>query len=192
MSRNNHDVRTAASDQELAIAAPGKTMYLVLGGLLSIAPVAVVVASLGGLSSDLTVDRLPAVLGLVLLIELPIAALLVWLSMRRRVELVGTELEILAAFYRRRLALSALDLDGARVVDLREKRELRPRLKTNGYGLPGFAAGHFRDSEGRKMFCLMTQPRSLWIPVSDGSLLLLSFENPSAVLKRLRGAARSD
>jgi hypothetical protein len=191
MSDSKHKAGGVAADRAIAIAAPGKMPYLVLGGLLSIAPIAIVMTSLGGLSTEIPVERLPVVLGFVLMIELPIAALLIWLMKRRRVEIVGDHLEILAALYRRRVALSELDLDGARIVDLRERRECRPRLRSNGIGLPGFLAGHFRDAKGRKMFCLRTQPRNLWIGVSDGSLLLLAAENPSEALNRLRRSAGS-
>lgn len=192
MSPSDRDAGHADRREVIAIPAPGKMPYLTLGGLLSIAPIAIAIASLGGFSSEIPVERLPAVLGLVLLIEVPIAVLLIWLSTRRRVEIVGGHLEILAAFYRRRAPLGDLDLDRARVVDLREKRELRPRLKTNGFGLPGFAAGHFRDATGRKLFCLVTQPRNVLIPIADGSALLLSAARPGDALDRLRRRIPAD
>ena len=86
MSPSDRDAGHADRREVIAIPAPGKMPYLTLGGLLSIAPIAIAIASLGGFSSEIPVERLPAVLGLVLLIEVPIAVLLIWLSTRRRVD----------------------------------------------------------------------------------------------------------
>jgi hypothetical protein len=112
------------------------------------------------------------------------------LGMRRRsVSLGNGMLEVRAAFYRKRIALAELDLQRARVVDLAEHTQLQPRLRTNGYAIPGFYAGHFRLRDKRKAFCLITdRHRVLWLPLHDGSQLLLSLKQPQALLDALRTA----
>lgn len=144
----------------------------------------------------LPLGAVPAVLGspaVMLGLALPLLLVgLLGLTMRRREVRVGEgRIEVRASFYRKRLAVGELDLGGARIVDLGEDTELRPVLKTNGFSLPGFHAGHFRIRRGlEKAFCLISGTgRVLWIPVRDGSHLLLGVERPQELLARLREEA---
>jgi len=178
------------SNSEIEIAAPGKSLYVGMALIFALAPMLILVLSLAGYGG-VPVQRLPWHLALIVAIELPILLALTWISTRRRATLDGAWLEIRATFYRRRVALTDLDFDRARVVDLREKRELRPRLKTNGFALGGFAAGHFRDAGGHKLFCLVTRPSIVWLPLADGSRLLLSAAHPAKALEILRSRAGS-
>lgn len=127
----------------------------------------------------------PAGFVLVLLIALLL------LMRRRAVAWQNGVLSIRAALYTKRIAASELDLERARVVDLEERTELRPWLKSNGYSTIGFSAGHFRMRNGLgSVFCLLTQrQRVLWLPQRDGKHhLLLSLERPQALLDALRRA----
>ena len=128
------------------------------------------------------------------LVILPVVFACLILAMRRRVvQLHNGVLEVRAAFYSKRIALSELDLTRAQMVNLHERTELKPLLKTNGYSTPGFDAGHFRLREHfGKAFCLLTErERVLWLPLHDGkSQLLLSLERPQALLQALRAAQR--
>jgi hypothetical protein len=113
------------------------------------------------------------------------------LSMRRRTVLLRDGvLEVRAAFYRKRVAVTELDIERARVVDLAERTELRPAVKTNGISMPGYHAGHFRiHRKLEKAFCLLTDRRRvLWLPLRDGGQLLLSLERPQALLDALHAA----
>lgn len=126
---------------------------------------------------------LPALL--VLSLCVPLLAL-----RRRRIRLDGRELCVAATFYTRRIAVDALDLDRTRVVDLAEHTELKPVLKTNGFNLPGFQAGHYRLRNRGKAFCLLTgRERVLVLAQRDGRFILLSPEKPQALLDALRRLA---
>ena len=82
--------------------------------------------------------------------------------------------------------MDALQLDQARVVDLAEHGSLKPVVKTNGYGMPGFLSGHYRMRDRRKAFCLLTDAsRVLYLPLRDGSVLVLSPEKPRELLAAL-------
>ena len=101
-------------------------------------------------------------------------------------------LVVAATFYTRKTAVTALDLAQARIASLDEHTEFRPGMKTNGYALPGFQAGHFRLRNRAKAFCLLTtQQRVLILPQRDGAFLLLSPERPQALLDALRTANTS-
>lgn len=109
---------------------------------------------------------------------------------RRRIGIDGHDLAIAATFYSRRIPIDALDLDKARIVDLAEHTEYKPALKTNGFNLPGFQAGHYRLRNRGKAFCLLTdRERVLVLPQRDGRWILLSPEKPQALLDALRRMA---
>lgn len=112
------------------------------------------------------------------------------LLLRRAVELRGGMLVVKAAFYTRRVAVAELELARARVLDLAEHTRLKPALKTNGYALPGYQAGHFRLRDRSSAFALVTDRRRvLVLPVRGAATLLLSLERPQALLDALRRAA---
>lgn len=110
-------------------------------------------------------------------------------SMHTRFVLSERGLEIRGALYGRQVPASDI-LPGARIVDLRTNRQLAPRLRTNGVGLPGYRAGWFRLGNGEKALLFVTDPsRVVYIPTSAGYSLLLSPDQPEELLERL--AARS-
>lgn len=109
---------------------------------------------------------------------------------RRRVQRHGQVLQVVAGLFSHRVPIDSIDLERARVVDLDERTELRPAIKTFGMALPGYSAGHFRLRQKLgKAFCLVTDRRRvLWLPLRDGKQqLLLSLEHPHALLDALRG-----
>lgn len=109
---------------------------------------------------------------------------------RKRVVLDGDRLQVVAGLFSHTVAAATIDLERARVVDLDERTELRPAIKTFGMSLPGYHAGHFRLRQKLgKAFCLLTDRRRvLWLPLRDGRQhLLLSLEHPQALLDALRG-----
>ncbi|MEM1081762.1 MAG: PH domain-containing protein [Pseudomonadota bacterium] len=129
-------------------------------------------------------------------IALPMGALLILTSVgiglfsrRRRIELEQGQLTIAATFYTRRHAVDALDLDQARIFSLDEHPERRPLMKINGFAIPGFMAGHFRTKQWNKVFCLVTHPKVILLPLRDSNAaVLLSPARPQALLDALRQA----
>lgn len=126
-----------------------------------------------------------------------IAALMVpaWWFMQRvigrhRIELHADAIAVATTFYRRSLAFAELRLDEARVVDLAERTEFKPMLKTNGTGLPGLKSGWFRlRNRGKALVATAGGNRVLWLPTRKGYDLLLQPRNPQALLDELRRLA---
>jgi hypothetical protein len=109
---------------------------------------------------------------------------------RRRIVLDNRTLQVRATFYTKQLPVEMIDLDKARVLSLEEHTDLAPMLKTNGFGLPGFKAGHFRLRNLTKAFCLVTdRTRVLTLPLREGGMVLLSPARPADLLARLRELA---
>ncbi|MFA5684772.1 MAG: hypothetical protein WCZ65_06875 [Lysobacteraceae bacterium] len=128
-----------------------------------------------------------------LAICLPLALILQRSGDRATAELDDSALTLRVAWYRQRIAISDLDLAAARIVDLAERSEWRPLIRTNGIGLPGFHAGHFRlRSLRQRAFCVLTSTRRvLALPERGGRLLLLSLRQPQALLDALGQGSRA-
>lgn len=172
--------------QTFAVSPPPAHAWMLLVALGGILPLSIIGALwFSGRQAQMS-GILPA------LVAVPLILTLLLLSMKRRsVQLRDGVLDVRAALFRKRIAISELDPVRARVVDLRERTELRPVLKTGGMSVIGFDAGHFRlrDNFG-KAFCLLTDRRRvLWLPQRDGKgQLLLSLQQPQALLDVLRSA----
>lgn len=180
----------AGATRAFPVPAPGKSALATLVLLLSGLPLIVYLLVLDLLRTSDPAARGVIVVAVVFVVALCIALFV--LAQRRSVTLERGVLVVRATFYTQRIPIGQLVLEQARVVDLREHTELRPRLKLNGYALPGFQAGHFRAglfSPGRhqRLFCLVTDPRRvLALPERSGRTVLLSLEQPQALLDALR------
>jgi len=109
--------------------------------------------------------------------------------LRREVSFDDRRIRAKATWYTREAGVEQFDLEQARVINLREHTEYRPLLKTNAMSMPGLHAGHFRLRNKARAFCLVSDPtRVLMLPHADGTVWLLSFESPRAVLSVLREA----
>jgi len=125
-----------------------------------------------------------------LFITLPFLAVLAGAYPRRSIVLHQDTLEVQSTFYRKRVPVSAMRLDEARIVDFAEHGRYKPTIKTNGYGMPGFQSGHYRMADRSKAFCLITDSsRVLHLPLRDGSAVLVSPERPRALLDALQALA---
>lgn len=105
---------------------------------------------------------------------------------RRSVTLEAGTLVIRAGLNTRRVPTQAIELERARIIDLDAVRELQPGRMTLGSSLPGYRAGWFRSRQWGKGFYLLTNRRRvLWLPERDGPHLLLSLQQPQALLAAL-------
>lgn len=117
-------------------------------------------------------------------------AILMVLVRRHRLRFDAGGMEVASTFYSRHFALAELGLDAARVVNLDERPEVRPMLRTNGLAIPGFRSGWYRLRNGhRALVATAGGRRLLWIPTAAGHDLLLQPGDPQALLDRLRAMA---
>ena len=165
---------------------------MVFAALVLALPLIATALSLGGQRS-LDNTSAPLAFGLVTGLCVAIFLLVEWAIRRHRLTIFPDGLEVTTSFYRRRLSLAELDIARARVVDLSERPEFRPMLKTNGTSLPGFSSGWFRLRNRDKALVAITGgPRVLWVPTNQGYDLLLQPERPQVVLDRLWELAPPD
>lgn len=162
-------------------------------------PVAITIAAwvlnarFGG-SADLHRSVSPSFASVVGVVAAVCALVCAYLSLAVRhsgIALNADAIAVTAAMRTKRLPLSALSLDEARVIDLDERNDLRPFLKTGGISFPGFRGGSFRLRNRRKAWvATLGGPKALWIPTRDGYDLLVQPRQPQALLDRLRDMAR--
>ncbi|MES1178488.1 MAG: PH domain-containing protein [Myxococcales bacterium] len=104
-----------------------------------------------------------------------------------QVEVTPDAVTIRGSIYGRSVPRSELKLDRARVVDLEREPGLKPRLRTNGVGLPNYRVGWFRLRDRERALCFLTATdRVVYLPTKQDYALLLSAENPAALLDALR------
>lgn len=174
-------------DRRLALTPLGKAPLVFAIGLGAVLPLVIAIVVILQVRSEALSPALMLLIQGVVAVSVLAVVLPMW---RREASFDGRRLRVKAAWYTREAPLADFDLAAARVVDLREHTGLKPRLKTNGYALPGFQAGHFRLRDRRKAFCLVTDPaKVLALPHADGRVWLLSLEHPQPVLDILRRAA---
>lgn len=171
------------------LQGPGRRPRLLLFALVFCLPLGLATldpdlgrfARFGGAASSLLAIAL--VLG-------PVWAVLDWSLRRQHLSLDGSGLTVTSSFYRRSVPLPSLRLAQARVVDLAEQTDFRPRLKTNGTSLPGIKQGWFRLGNGHKaLVSIRGGRRVLWLPTDQGYDLLLEPVDARRLLEHLREVA---
>ncbi len=192
---------TQTLDPRLQLVPPGTRPRLWMFGLCVLLPVLVTVAALLAVKDGDThwdfAGGDPVVVGAAIVGAEAFLMSIVWALLdramhRHRLALSADSLEVKTSFYSRIVPWSELRLDQARVVDLHERTEFKPGLKTNGYSVPGFHSGHFRLRNREKAFVAVAgERRALWLPTAHDAGLLLQPQQPDALLNRLRELATS-
>ena len=179
----------ARSIEDFAVAKPSRASWLVLLAIWA----ALVAVNLALPHRQSPTNPVPWQVVVFFGCALVVVGPFVWLQ-RRRIAIEDGTLVVGAALYTRKLPIAALDVDRARIVDLDERTELKPLLGLGSTGLPGFRGGHYLLRDRGRAFCLLTDLRHvLVLPTRDGRRLLLSPEQPQALLSRLRDlATRAD
>lgn len=187
------------AEPRFQLVPPGPRARAWLFTLCLLLPLALTAATLAipvltGSATSLVGGSVPLTVALVLGGLVLLCGALWWVLarfMRRQALRVSADaLEVRSSFYRCTTPLAELKLDQARVVDLDERTELKPTLKTNGFSIPGFHSGWFLLRNRRRSFVAITDGRrKLWLPGSGRHDLLIEPADPAALLARLRELA---
>jgi hypothetical protein len=68
-----------------------------------------------------------------------------------------------------------VNVERARVLSVGESEDVKSATRTNGIGLPGYAAGWFKPPNGTRALLSITQGRVLFIPTTEGYSLWLAW-----------------
>lgn len=87
-------------------------------------------------------------------------------------------------FYGFSIPLTEIDLDEITRVDWGKSPELKPNLRANGIGMPGFQLGWFRLANEQKAFVATTSTDNIVsIPTKRNYPLILSLQNPEKLTR---------
>jgi hypothetical protein len=118
-------------------------------------------------------------------------AYLAYSSRSARFEVSAEGLQIKGDLYGRLIPASDLNVEEARVLNLNEDVDPRPKLKTNGASLPGYQAGWFRLKNGGKSLLFVTdRSRVVYLPTRQGYSVMLSVAQPEELITSLKAAVQ--
>ena len=159
---------------------PGIKAYLWGFLLVAVLPVLVTVGVL------LSVKMLPLgpIVGIALT-SLVLFGLIALLMTRNEIIFDDDTLRIRAGFYSHSVSRTAIDWQQSRIVDFKRQSDLKPGLRVNGIGLPGYQAGWFKLANGSRAFVLLTQGQTVYLALKQGEGLLLSVDRDFALLSEL-------
>jgi hypothetical protein len=112
--------------------------------------------------------------------------LVAWSATHGSFTVSNDELQPRIPIYGRSIPISNLDLVHARVLDADDAAAIRESVRTNGVGMPGYAAGWFKLASGSKALLAVTRGPVLFIPTSEGYSLAVSVAHPDAALQQLK------
>ncbi len=125
-------------------------------------------------------------IGIILIASLVLVILTASSINRGSVEVSADGIQINVPFYGRSIPLTSIITDQARVIDATTDADLRPKWRTNGIGLPGYAAGWFKLQNGEKTLVLITDRRKvLYFPTREGYSVLISAADPEKLLSAI-------
>lgn len=146
-------------------------------------------------------DMIPATSGVkafwilipVLFIALGAVGLLgrtLWGAHHATFELTSEGLAFHGDVWGKRIPLARIRGGVARIVNVNTEADVRPAGRTMGTALPGYQSGWFRLGNGEKALLYLTnRERALYIPTTDGYVVLLSPADPDRMLADIRRMA---
>lgn len=132
-------------------------------------------------------------IGAVVLLAIVAVAALVALGMRTpHVTVTPEGLTIRNSLFGRTIPIADLRIAEARVIERDQEPRLAPRWRTWGVGLPGHLSGWFRLNDGETALAFLGPAnRALYIPTRKGHVVLVTPDDPDALLLSLRRAGEA-
>lgn len=95
-------------------------------------------------------------------------------------------LRIKGCLYGRSIPKDSLITEDIQIVNLLHNDTYRPRIRTNGVGLPGYLEGWFRLKNREKALLFLTnRAQVVYIPTKDGYSVMLSVAEPKVFLREV-------
>jgi hypothetical protein len=115
------------------------------------------------------------VVALVLLLVIGLLAFIAYSSKSVRFEVSDEGLRISRSLYGRFIPRDEIAAEAVRIIDLNVESEYKPKRRTNGAGLPGYAEGWFKLQNKEKALLFLTERSSVvYIPTKQDYSVMLS------------------
>ena len=116
-----------------------------------------------------------SIVGIVLIPLILIIGLIAYSARNMRFEVDSEGLRIKGAIYGKFIPKESIIIEDSRILNLNVERELKPILRTNGIGLPGYSEGWFKLANGEKALLFVTDRFNVvYMPTTEGYSVLLS------------------
>lgn len=127
------------------------------------------------------------VISIVLILLIGFLAFIGYSSRHVSFEVSDQGLQIRGGVYGRLIPREQIAVERVKVVDLNIDSEYKPKLRTNGIGLPGYAEGWFKLQNNEKALLFMTDRSSVvYIPTIKDYSVLLSVKEAAEFAELIR------
>ena len=118
-------------------------------------------------------------LGIFLILLLGFFAFIGYSVRNTKFEVSEQGLRIKGGIYGRFIPKENLVDGEVKIINLNLQKEYKPKLRTNGIGLPGYSEGWFKLKNNEKALLFVTDySKVVYIPTDKGYSVLLSVSNP--------------
>ncbi len=177
------------TDKTFTIVPASNSTYLAISGIFLIMLIPFIVLAFSFAQHIKPFSRIIFVELLFMVLIIAIVCLFAYFSYSARNTkfVINDEgLRIKGALYGRSISKDSLVTRDVRVMNLFENTSYRPRIRTNGVGLPGYLEGWFRLKNKEKALLFLTNRKQIiYIPTKDGYSVLLSVNEPEAFLREV-------
>lgn len=127
------------------------------------------------------------IIGIILLSAIGLFATFGYQAKHATFALTDQGLRISPGLYGRTIPKQNINAEGVRVIDLNLEKDYQPKWRTNGAGLPGFAAGWFKLQNKEKALMFVTDRSSVvYIPTTDNYSVMLSVREAGEMVKSIQ------
>lgn len=127
------------------------------------------------------------VIALVLILVIGLLAFIAYSSKNVRFEVSDEGLRISRSFYGRFIPRGEIAAEAVRIIDLNVDSEYKPKRRTNGAGLPGYAEGWFKLLNKEKALLFLTdRSRVVYIPTKKDYSVMLSVKEAEEFAELIR------
>ena len=118
------------------------------------------------------------VIGIFLILLLGFFAFIGYSARNTKFEVTDQGLQIKGGIYGRSIPAEEIVKEGVKIINLNVYPEYKPRIRTNGVGLPGYSEGWFKLKNKEKALLFVTDRSSVvYIPTRQNYSVLLSVSN---------------
>ncbi len=177
------------TDKTFTIAPASPSTYLAISGIFLIMLIPFIALTFSFAYHIKPFNRIVFVELLFMVLIIAIGAIFIYFGFSaRNTKFVITDegLRIKGALYGRSIDKKSLVAPDARIINLLDDTVYRPRIRTNGVGLPGYLEGWFRLKNKEKALLFLTnKAQVIYIPTKDGYSVMLSVTKPKVFLREV-------
>ncbi len=128
-----------------------------------------------------------AAIGVLLIALLGLFAFIGYSAKNIKFEVSDQGLRIKGGIYGRFIPREEIMKEGVKIIDLNTSPEYKPRIRTNGIGLPGYSEGWFKLKNNEKALLFVTDySKVVYIPTNQAYSSLLSVSNPEEFYQSIK------